>query len=407
MSFGQVLLVDNGGFFPEEGDTHRDVAWFLMDMMKTLGLDAVNVGERDLKFGRAFLEQRARKDQLPMVSANLLDKKSRKPVFAPYLLKKVGTVTVGVFGLITDKGDLGPGKDSLVVDEPLATARREVVEMKRKGAQVVVLLSQLGKIESEDLVSAVDGIDAVMVGRNTVVLQKGRMVKNTVACYGGEQGQYVCRTEVVLDANKHFATADAQAVMLSPEVGERPEIATLVKGFEDGFNEKLRRGEMEREAKAKAQNADNNPSHFLGAELCIRCHAKEGAQWKTTSHSVAWATLVNSKADTKPECISCHVLGYQRPSGFTTGAGTPQFANVQCENCHGMGTEHDQFADAQHRPTAQMCITCHHGEMDPNFKFETALPKVTHSNTSGETIQHKTLKVPADVKSAPAPGKSG
>src|SRR5207247_8575001 len=138
--------------------------------------------------------------------------------------------------------------------------------------------------------------------------QKGRMVKNTVACYGGEQGQYACRTELTMDPKGHVSTGEAEAVMLGPEVGEKPEIATLVKGFDEVVNEKLRRAEMEKEAKAKGQSADSSPTHFLGAELCIRCHPTEGTQWKTTSHSVAWQTLVDAKQDTKSECITCHVV---------------------------------------------------------------------------------------------------
>jgi hypothetical protein len=39
-----VLLVDNGGFFPEESDSlYRDKAWFLMDGMVLLGTDAVGM----------------------------------------------------------------------------------------------------------------------------------------------------------------------------------------------------------------------------------------------------------------------------------------------------------------------------------------------------------------------------
>ena len=74
-TFGQVLLVDNGGFFPED-DAHREAAPFLMDEMKTLGTDAVNVGERDLRFGRSYLEQNARRSGIPLVSANLMDNPS-------------------------------------------------------------------------------------------------------------------------------------------------------------------------------------------------------------------------------------------------------------------------------------------------------------------------------------------
>ena len=394
------MLVDNGGFFPEE-NARQDAAWFLMDMMKTLHVDAVNIGDRDLRFGRKFLEQRVKKDQLPIVSANLLDKKTRKPIFAPYLVKRIGNVQVGVFGLITDKGDLGPAKDSLLVDDPLATARRTVTELKRKGAEVILLLSQLGKVETEDLVTAADGIDAVMAGRNVLLVQSGRMVKNTIACYGGEQGQYVCRTELTLDPKHHMTSAEAQTAILGPEVGERAEIAALVKQFEDGLTEKTRKTDMERESQQKAQESQNSPSHYLGAELCMRCHVQEADQWKTTSHSVAWKTLVDTKSDSKTECIGCHVVGYQKPGGFAGAGSTPQLSNVQCESCHGMGTEHDGFSSSPHKVTAEACITCHHGDSDPNFNFTTALAKVAHTNTSGETLKHKTVKGPEDAAKSP------
>ncbi len=394
--YGQVMLVDNGGFFPEDGETHRDVAVFLMDMMKKLNVTAVNVGERDLVYGRAFLEQNVKQSRLPVVSANLLDKRSRRPVFPPAIVTQVGTVKVGIFGLITNKAELGKAGDSLVIDDPLATARRQVAELKRKGAQVIVLLSQLDKPDSEDLVSAVDGIDAVVVGRNPLPMLKGEMIKNTIACYGGEQGHYACRSILSLDANKHLATAEAEAVTLVAEVGERADIAATVKAFDDGFNEKLRQKEIEKVAKAKAEVTDESPSHFVGGHLCIRCHPKEGTQWKTTAHAVAWKTLVDTKSDAKAECLGCHVAGYQRPGGFTTAATTGFLADVQCESCHGMGTDHDRFSDAEHHPSAKMCVSCHDSKNDPHFNFETALLKVTHTNTSGETIQKKTVKGPTD-----------
>src|SRR6266516_4591715 len=52
--YGQVALVDDGGFFPE-GDGQQDLAWFIMDVMHRLNTDAVGVGERDLRYGASFL----------------------------------------------------------------------------------------------------------------------------------------------------------------------------------------------------------------------------------------------------------------------------------------------------------------------------------------------------------------
>jgi 2',3'-cyclic-nucleotide 2'-phosphodiesterase (5'-nucleotidase family) len=238
-SYGQVLLVDDGGFFPEE-DNRREAAPFLMGAMKTLGTDAVNIGDRDLRFGRAYLEQYAQRAGLPVVSANLLDKQTKKPVFTPYMIKRVGGVTVGIFGLISDKGDLGPGKDSLTVEDPATTARNTVTELKHKGAQVIVLLSQLGKVEGEDLVAGVDGIDAIVMGRNGTLLQRGRMVKDAIACYGGDQGHYVCRTEISLDDKHRKTGGQAEAVMLGPEIPDNKDVAAMVKSFEDALSVKAK-----------------------------------------------------------------------------------------------------------------------------------------------------------------------
>jgi hypothetical protein len=376
-SYSNVLLVDAGGFFPED-DIHRDVSWFLMDAMKVLNTDAVGLGEKELRFGEAYLKAQVKRTQLPIVCANLYDKKTGKTVVAPYLIKKVGDVKVGVFGLMSNQVELGIAKDSLRVEEPGAAAKRTVAELRKKGATIVVLLSQLGKVESEDLVTAQDGIDAVVVGHNTPLLQKGRMIKSTVAVYGGEQGQYMGRTIVSLNKQGRMTTGDAETFILGPEVGEKKDIATLVKGFEDAFNERLAKAEKENAASSVAKQNNSNPDHFLGAELCMRCHVQEATQWKSTPHSHAWQTLVDVKKDATPECVACHVVGYKQSGGFIDGAATPTLVNVQCESCHGMGTQHEAFASVPRRITEQTCTPCHTASNSPTFNFTTYMPHIAH-----------------------------
>ena len=372
-----MALVDDGGFFPDDS-LHIDYTWFLMDGMKLLGTDAVGLGDRDLRFGISFLRAQIKRTQLPMVCANLIDKKARTPAIQPYLIKQIGTVKVGFFGLMSDKVDLGMSRDSLAVDEPQATAKRVIPEMRKKGATVIVLLSQLGKVESEDLVTAVDGVDCVIVGRNVPMLQKGRLIKSTVAVYGGEQGQYIGRTVLTLNATKKVASGDNDVFVLGPEVGEKPEIATIVKEFEDKFNEKLAKAQKELAAKQIA-NSQDAPDRYVGTEVCQRCHVAEAEQWKTTKHSKAWQTLVDAKKDATPDCVPCHVVGYQKAGGFETGAATPKMVNVGCENCHGMGSQHEAFAAVPQRVTEATCLTCHTSTNSPTFNYATYSPHVMHN----------------------------
>jgi 2',3'-cyclic-nucleotide 2'-phosphodiesterase (5'-nucleotidase family) len=244
-SYGQVMLVDAGGYFPIE-DGHEDVALFMMDAMRMIGMDAVTVAERDLRFGRSFLVENARSRKVPTVCANLHDASGGTTLFPPYLIKKVGNVQVGVFGLITDRGGYGPATDSIQVSDP--AARSAVQEMRARGASVVVLLSQLGKVESEDLVAAVDGIDAVIIGRNVPMLPRGRMIKNTVACYGGEQGQYIGRTLLTLDAKQHMVSGESGVFALGPTIADKTQVLEIVTAFEESFNRKIGKPKSEADA---------------------------------------------------------------------------------------------------------------------------------------------------------------
>jgi len=142
-------------------------------------------------------------------------------------------------------------------------------------------------------------------------------------------------------------------------------------------------------------------SHYIGSDLCIRCHPSEGAQWKTTAHSAAWNTLQVVKHDADETCVTCHSVGYLKPGGFVSFASTPQMANVQCENCHGMGTEHDSFAASAKKIDASTCMQCHNKERDPDFNFATHLPRIVHTNMSGETLEARKVKGPGDENKAP------
>ena len=373
------MIVDNGGFFPDDS-LHIDYAWFLMDGMKLLGTDAVGLGDRDLKFGLAYLKSQIKRTQLPVVCANLIDKRTKLTAVSPYVFRKIGNANVGVFGLISDKVDLGPARDSLAVQDPQVVAKRTVLELRKKGATIVVLLSQLGKVESEDLVTAVDGVDAVIVGRNVPMLQKGRLIKNTVACYGGEQGQYMGRTILTLGAGGKVTSGDNETFVLGPEVGEKPEVAALVKDFEDKYNEKLRKVQAEQAVQQQASNLKDSPDRYIGTEVCARCHVVEAAQWKTTKHAHAWQTLVDAKKDANTDCIPCHVVGFQKPGGYVAGtpAATAKMVDVGCESCHGMGSQHEAFTTAPRKVTEETCLTCHTSSNSPTFNFATYSPHVMH-----------------------------
>jgi hypothetical protein len=51
--------------------------------------------------------------------------------------------------------------------------------------------------------------------------------------------------------------------------------------------------------------------------------------------------------------------------------------DVQCEACHGPGSEH--VRDGSYRGRAvRSCVKCHNAETDPTFDYDEDWPKIAH-----------------------------
>ena len=180
-------------------------------------------------------------------------------------------------------------------------------------------------------------------------------------------------------------------------------------------------------AQVKAPAADLK---FVGSEACKACHPAEWQQHAQTKHSHAYDALATvakrpSGRQFDGECIVCHTVGFENPTGFENADATPLLKNVGCESCHGPGSGHaaepanKQFlalqspwktnpgdrlpnlktvkelaamkplergqvamAPAQKRVevlVSNLCQKCHDPENDPHFDLWAYLPKIWHS----------------------------
>ena len=135
-----------------------------------------------------------------------------------------------------------------------------------------------------------------------------------------------------------------------------------------------------------------NAMSFEGKDTILRvvCHEAEHETWTFTSHASAFDTLVKHGVDTDPECVSCHVVGFGQPGGFTAPAETPGLEDVGCESCHGRGGPHlsPDFVKAGDYSSA--CLTCHDTKHSLGFDYATFLPRVSHAaNRSLLALSHE------------------
>jgi len=104
------------------------------------------------------------------------------------------------------------------------------------------------------------------------------------------------------------------------------------------------------------------PALYSGAASCVECHDVRYAGWEHTLHATAFDTLIASGDGDNPLCFPCHTVGYGSASGFDALATTPQLAGVQCENCHGPGSNHNADSLNVHLDVnlaSSACGECH------------------------------------------------
>lgn len=149
---------------------------------------------------------------------------------------------------------------------------------------------------------------------------------------------------------------------------------------------------------------------YVGVTKCVGgCHKTEsqGKQleiWKNSQHSKAYKTLETEEAkkialekghNQNPteitECVRCHLLGKDiNPDELT--ATFEKKEGVQCESCHGPGSEYMKISIMQDKGKCiehgmivfenkeELCKVCHN-ETSPTYKpldFENAWDKIKH-----------------------------
>jgi hypothetical protein len=123
-------------------------------------------------------------------------------------------------------------------------------------------------------------------------------------------------------------------------------------------------------------------SSFAGDAACSQCHADTHKTQSLSQHAKAMQTLVDKGKHEDPECVVCHSLGSDKEGGFVSIKDSPQFANVQCENCHGPRKEHTLNPSVKPPATAPMavCVSCHNRQHSPNFNLEAYWEKIKHDS---------------------------
>jgi 2',3'-cyclic-nucleotide 2'-phosphodiesterase (5'-nucleotidase family) len=162
---GDALVISYFGQ-PSERDKGRRRGGFVLKLYETLGYHALNIGDTDLGLGIEYLKNLQKNSKIPFLSANLKEKKTKKSVFKPYIIKEIEGIKIGILGLVTT--EISPNIQKELKDyfiENPREAATETINRFMSSCDHIVALAHLSPPEIESLAKEVPRI-CIIIGGN-------------------------------------------------------------------------------------------------------------------------------------------------------------------------------------------------------------------------------------------------
>src|SRR5262249_5944273 len=307
---------------------------------------------------------------------------------APYVIKivtgkrlpqPVRIAFIGLSDVAPDEQKDAVAKSGFVINDPLIAAKAALAEVRDK-ADVTVIVGYLKAQTVNKLAMQNADLDLIIAADERGIVFDPKQVNNALIVYAAKETKHLGELRFYTDAQGAVERFTARYVELDEVIPDDPQMAEMTKRARkeiDVVQTQLA------EVEAAAMAGKPQDTSYALSESCAPCHKAEYEVWKKSRHSHAFAALEEKQRMFDGACVGCHSLGY-REQGFVSIKATPQFANVQCESCHGPGAEHVKAPTAGNYktpPKNQSCLVCHDRDNSPDFVFEKYWPVIAHKNS--------------------------
>jgi hypothetical protein len=376
--------------------------------LRSMGYRAITLGEGDLRLTPGeLLAAMAGADGTTsdFVSANVAV--LGRDLQPQYVVVEKGGKRIGVTAALGAKFEEPLRGDELVHEPPVAALKKVAEELAKQKCDFQVLLAHAPLDEARKLAEQVPVFDLVVAsGKTNLASNELETVAGTKTrvMQVGLKAMYVGIVGIFDDPQNRFRY---ESVPLDAQFADSPEMLKLLADYQEQLKDLGLNG--------LGIKPQPHPSgrRFVGSETCGECHTKAYAKWKSTTHATATDSLVtppNSRGNIArhydPECLSCHVTGWEPQqffpfeSGYLSLEKTPRLTQNGCENCHGPGSAHVAAENGDGNPSAdtiaklrgamrlplagaeRKCMECHDLDNSPDFHktgaFEEYWKKVEH-----------------------------
>jgi 2',3'-cyclic-nucleotide 2'-phosphodiesterase (5'-nucleotidase family) len=238
-----VWLIDAGDFsdgtpFSTEYHGEADIA-----AMNAAGYTFGTIGNHEFNNPLSTLKKLLGMFKYPVLCANAIETSTGKPLAPASVIRELGLLKIGIFGLVTrEAGRYQAGKEGVTVSGEIETAQR-MVNSFRPGAGVVIAISHAGEEVDEQIGAAVPGLDVIVGGHSHSRLPSGQFVwrsdelkakevNGTIIVQAHQWGGELGRLDLLFDKDErgiwHVERYRARLVPVTPDIPEDEAVAAAV-----------------------------------------------------------------------------------------------------------------------------------------------------------------------------------
>ena len=230
-----IILLDGGDSISAGKELPELRAEISMQALGLMRYDALNIADGELGLGEKFFQKLQKKASFSLLSANLY--KNKKPLGQVYLIKHFAGFKVGVIGLVSPTY-FNPGflvKEGLEIKEPEKTLK-EILPRVKEQADIIILLSHLGKNETTLLVQKVPGVDVAIIGHDPGMLNQPELLAKTILIQNSAQGKFLGVLDLIIGTKRAIENYTGSMVAITENTPSDPEVLALIRDFEKKKN---------------------------------------------------------------------------------------------------------------------------------------------------------------------------
>ena len=406
----EVVTIDAGqitvGFGVQE-ELKFDMA---MNAFNLMHYDAIGIGKGELRFPAYFLltftAPTSASAQSLYTSANIGVYGYHPTYTRPYKIIERGGKRFGVTSVVCGDETTERRDENLLYESPEKKLSELMPTLKKESCDAWVLIVHGTEQETLKLSKQFPIFNYVVTSDtpSEPPAELRSIGANQSLIEVGEKGKYAVVLGLYNDGNVRY-----QRVALDSRYESSPEITLLMKDYQSIIKNLIT-------SKGFRGGLGVNPARspqaellgkFVGSQKCRSCHEEAYRVWAKSRHASAWKSLketANPPRDFDPECISCHVVGWDGlqhfpyVDGFSSEKKTPELLNVGCESCHGPGELHmaaelgnnenlqEKIREGMRlgKNVKKVCYLCHDGDNSPSFDFDVYYPMIEHSEELGD-----------------------